>query len=302
MGKTVSFPKTQLSADKIVIVTGGNSGIGYETAKWVAMLGATVIIACRSEERADKAIKKMKSQFIKEKRKSSYLTENLSVEFMKLDLASLKSVMSFIEEFKASGRSLHALVNYLSHFLIVAHFLPIMMRSGRDCRIVFVSSNTHRRAKLNLNKIQGIEYSASDFPSTVYYGNSKLYQIMHMYSLNRRIKHSNVTVTSLHPGYSDTQFNRAFEDRRCASCLWCCFINGCGKSATSGARTCINAVVNPRLAGIRDAYFIERKQKIPKDVSRNEIYQEQLWDYTKDLLKDYLPDDMMDYLDKKRTV
>lgn len=52
----------------------------------------------------------MSREFIKEKRKRPSLTERLSLEFMKLDLASLKSVMEFIEEFKASGRSLHALV------------------------------------------------------------------------------------------------------------------------------------------------------------------------------------------------
>ncbi|KAJ8302383.1 hypothetical protein KUTeg_021370, partial [Tegillarca granosa] len=140
------------------------------------MLGATVIIACRSKERANAAIQRMHEDFEKEKKKFTSLTDELSVEFMKVDLTSLKSVMNFIQEFKSSGRKLQTLVNYLSQFLIAAHFLPIMLKTGGDCRIVLVSSAAHAMAHFDIETI------------------------MQMYSMNRRLKNSNVTVTSLHPG------------------------------------------------------------------------------------------------------
>uniref|UniRef100_K1QBR2 WW domain-containing oxidoreductase n=1 Tax=Magallana gigas TaxID=29159 RepID=K1QBR2_MAGGI len=106
MGGSPSFPREPLSPEKVVIVTGGNTGIGYETAKWIAMMGAHVIIACRTKERA------LHANFEQEKQKgtSGLTSGELSVEFMELDLSSLKSTQKFIEEFKASGKPLHVLI------------------------------------------------------------------------------------------------------------------------------------------------------------------------------------------------
>lgn len=324
MGGGQSFPRVQLRKEQVVIVTGGNTGIGYETAKWIAMLGATVIIACRSKERANAAIQRMHEDFEKEKKKFTSLTDELSVEFMKVDLTSLKSVMNFIQEFKSSGRKLQTLVcnagigsilqtyteddnemifqvNYLSQFLIAAHFLPIMLKTGGDCRIVLVSSAAHAMAHFDIETIQGKKYNRGNFPGLDYYGRSKIYQIMQMYSMNRRLKNSNVTVTSLHPGLVNTEIGRAFDGRCCASCCWdfllCCC---CSKNPYQGAETSINAVVNPKYEGERDLYFQNCKPIQPKNNARNETYQEQLWQFTLDLLKDYLTDEIIEYLEGKK--
>ncbi|KAJ8315148.1 hypothetical protein KUTeg_007298 [Tegillarca granosa] len=201
MGAKQSFPVIKLDKEKNVIVTGANTGIGYEVAKWIAMMGATVIIACRSEEKAKTAIEKMKKDFLSEKQKieeKTNLTDELLIEFMMVDMSSLRSVKSFIDEFKSSGRKLHALVcnagvfnfnagklsepllnnalfftndvyiwtglyscvNYLSHFLITLHLLPVMLTSGPDCRIVFVSSEAYGMG--NFNK-EEMERKSKDF-------------------------------------------------------------------------------------------------------------------------------------------
>lgn len=326
MGGKQSFPIVKLDREKIVIVTGGNTGIGYETAKWIAMMGATVIIACRSEERAKAAIEKMNEDFKKEKEKRKDLIEDetLAVEFMKVDMASLKSVMAFINEFKESGRKLHSLVcnagigwvpqsytedgnekifqtNYLSHFLIIAHVLPIMMKSGEDCRIVSVSSSGHTYScDFDLENIQGKKYTPETFDRFLYYRRSKLYQVMHMFSLNRRIKNSNVTVNSLHPGFVQSEFTRAFEDQGRYMFLWKFGKSfGISKDTFQGAETTINCVVNPELAGVRDVYFDDCKPKTPSSVARNEKYQEELWEYSKEILKDYLPEEIIDCMEGK---
>ncbi|XP_021355419.1 WW domain-containing oxidoreductase-like [Mizuhopecten yessoensis] len=113
MGVTQSFPRVSLSRERVVIITGANQGIGYHTAKWIAMMGACVIIACRSEGKARQAIDQMNVEFKEEKSKGTEGIadlEELNVIFMKLDNASLKSVMSFVSEFKATGFKLHTLV------------------------------------------------------------------------------------------------------------------------------------------------------------------------------------------------
>lgn len=238
MGGTPSLPQVPLTTDRVVLVTGGNTGIGYETSKWIAMMGARVIIACRSEERAKNAIEKMQKEFEEEKAKGTAgicSKERLDVEFMALDLASLNSVENFIETFKSKETKLHLLlcnagiamhpleytedgfeimfqVNYLGHFLLVTKLLPVMLNSGEDCRIVLVSSEAYLTSSFDLEKAQGKHHTKENFKRLQYYGNSKLYQIMQMYCLNRRLQKTNVTVNSIHPGIVDTEITRSFSD------------------------------------------------------------------------------------------
>ncbi|KAK3602908.1 hypothetical protein CHS0354_018775, partial [Potamilus streckersoni] len=239
MGGKQSFPVVKLPKDRIVVITGANTGIGYEAAKWVAMMGATVILACRSKERAEKAMQKIQEEFQVEKENRTPVicdTESLSMEFMELDLGSFKSVRDFIQAYKSSARALHVLVcnagvalmpftktedgfevmlqvNYLSHFIVIAHLLPIMRQSGEDCRIVLVSSDAHRTCNFDLNKMN---YSGDPekFGRWDYYGRSKLYQIMQMHSMDRRLEGSNISVNSLHPGLVDTEISRSYQDYR----------------------------------------------------------------------------------------
>ncbi|XP_072046329.1 retinol dehydrogenase 11-like [Amphiura filiformis] len=204
MGARLTYPEITLAEDRTYIVTGGNGGIGYETAKYIAAHGGRVIIACRSEERADGP-------------------DTLNVEFMKLDLESLTSTMEFINAYKAKGYPLHVLicnagiafisytetadgfektfqVNYLSHLLLILHLIPLLRTSGPNSRIVMVSSLAHVFGSFNLDNIQG-EQSYDRF---TFYGHSKLYQIMSMYALDRRLKNTGIGIFAVHPGTVET--------------------------------------------------------------------------------------------------
>ena len=86
--------------DKIVLITGTNSGIGKETTRALAKEGATIIMACRNLEKAE-----LVSEMIQKESKNS------NIEVMKLNLASLKSVRNFVWEFKARYQKLNVLVN-----------------------------------------------------------------------------------------------------------------------------------------------------------------------------------------------
>ncbi|XP_060082480.1 retinol dehydrogenase 12-like [Ylistrum balloti] len=326
MGGHLSFPRATLPKERIVIVTGANTGIGYETAKWIAMMGATVILACRSEERAKEAMTRMNAEFEAEKdRKTEGVVDysELSIEFMKLDCASLQSVMDFIKKFKESGRQLHVLVcnagialhkqaytaegyelmfqvNYLSQYLLAAHLLPIMKTSGEDCRIVLVSSEAHRLSEFNLDRIQGKQFNEQSFGRMLFYGNSKLFQIMQMYSMNRRLLNSNVTVVSLHPGIVETEVTRNFKDMTSMSLLLSVSkFFGKAKNPFEGAETSINAAVNSDLKGVRDVYYVDCKPSNVNSLARNTQSQESLWAYTQDCLKKgaFLPDDIVKCLE-----
>lgn len=321
MGGKVSFPRISLDRERTVIVTGGNTGIGYETAKWIAFLGAKVIIACRSEIRAKEAIDKMKAEFQAEKdRGTAGIIQDgeLNVQYMQLDLGSLKSTKSFIDAFKSSGNKLHSIicnagigmhaqeytedenelmfqVNYLGHLLICLYLIPLMKQSGfDDCRIVMVSSAAHLVAAFNMSTIQGNHLSKANFDRLKYYGNSKLYMIMQMYFMNRRLKDSNIHVLSIHPGIVETEINRSFQDLG----RWKFFFRlskmiGVTKNPLEGAETTINAAINPDLKGVRDVYYVNCKPTSTSSTARNMSHQESLLKYSLDRLKDYLSEDIL---------
>lgn len=321
MGGKVSFPRISIDRETTFIVTGGNTGIGYETAKWIAFFGGQVIIACRSETRAKEAIDKIKAEYKvqKEKEIQGVITDgNLNIEFMELNLSSLKSTKKFIDDFKSSGRKLHALicnagiamheqeytedgnelmlqVNYLSHLLICLHFLPLMKQSGYDdCRIVLVSSAAHLMARFDISTIQGNHVTKDNFERLKYYGNSKLYMIMQMFYMNRRLKDSNVSVLSLHPGIVGTEISRSFQDLG----HWKVFFRiskvfGFTKEPLEGAETSINAAINPSLKGVRDIYYENCKASSPSSAASNMKHQEALLKFSIDCLKEYLTDDII---------
>ncbi|XP_030849874.1 WW domain-containing oxidoreductase-like [Strongylocentrotus purpuratus] len=171
-----SLPEVDLDG-KVVVVTGANTGIGYETAKTLAQVGSKVILACRSESKANQV-------------------DDLHVEFMTLDLASLESTMTFIEAYKSKGLPLHVLVcnagifcgpkaltsdgykphfqiHYLSHFLLVLHLLPVLKSSGPGSRVVSVASGMYRLASWNVDDMQCLENP--DLKKR--YATSKWYQV-----------------------------------------------------------------------------------------------------------------------------
>src|SRR5690349_6487202 len=91
---------------KIALITGGNAGIGKETAIGIAKTGATVVIGCRNQERGLAAVEEIKKA-----------SNNNNVEMLLLDLASFKSVRNAVKEFKERFGQLHILVNNAGVFL-----------------------------------------------------------------------------------------------------------------------------------------------------------------------------------------
>ena len=129
MGGRLSYPGEVNLNGKIAIVTGGNTGIGYETAKAISFMGAHTIIACRSEERATQVKGYDRHRYIlanpldsgampvlmlqaidRIKEEVQAVGKEANVEFMKLDLGSLESTKNFIERFKQKNLPLHILI------------------------------------------------------------------------------------------------------------------------------------------------------------------------------------------------
>ena len=206
---------------KMTIVTGANSGIGYETAKALAAKNAVVVMACRNLEKANMAAGKIRQD-----------VNNANLEIIQLDLADLASVREFASNFKARYSTLDLLINnagvmvppftqtkegfelqfganHLGHFALTGLLLDLLLGTPK-ARIVNVSSMVHRMGTGtidfdNLNAEKGYN------PSNAY-AQSKLANLLFTLSLNQQLEeiNSNVIATACHPGWTVTGLQRGF--------------------------------------------------------------------------------------------
>uniref|UniRef100_A0A6P4FQB5 Retinol dehydrogenase 11 isoform X1 n=1 Tax=Drosophila rhopaloa TaxID=1041015 RepID=A0A6P4FQB5_DRORH len=209
------FRKQTDETGKVVIVTGGNTGLGKETVIELARRGATVYMACRNIEKGDRARK----EIVKE-------TGNPNVFSRECDLSSLDSIRKFVEDFKKEQRELHVLinnagvfweprrltkegfemhlgVNHMGHFLLTNLLLDVLERSAPS-RVVVVASKAHERGQIQKEDINSKVF----YDEGVAYCQSKLANILFTRELAKRLKGTGVTVNALNPGIADTEIAR----------------------------------------------------------------------------------------------
>lgn len=199
---------------KIAVITGANSGIGYETARSLAKHGCNVILACRNLQLAEDAIEKIVMEKAETRDK---------LEAILLDLASLHSVLNFALAVKTKYKRVDMLilnagvfglnfsktvdnyettfqVNHLSHFYLTLLLRPVLTAGSR---VVVVSSESHRFANLDKNSIAELGLSpetSKNYWHMTAYNNSKLCNVLFARQLAKNWQNDGISVFSLHPG------------------------------------------------------------------------------------------------------
>ncbi|MBW2275676.1 MAG: SDR family oxidoreductase [Deltaproteobacteria bacterium] len=204
------------------VVTGASTGIGLETARVLALRGASVTMACRNLEKTEAA----RRQVVDE---SGGRIAAEALEILHLDLASLASVRSFADEFLAREYPIHLLINnagvmlpdrretsdgfeahfgtnHLGHFLLTNLLLDRILESA-PARIVNVSSEAMQFASLT-PRLSDLNWEERRFSGWRSYGDSKLMNLMFTNELNRRFSGAGVTSIALHPGIVMTELAR----------------------------------------------------------------------------------------------
>jgi NAD(P)-dependent dehydrogenase (short-subunit alcohol dehydrogenase family) len=215
MGSYVKWTASDIPSQRgrSAVVT-GTGGLGYETALELARNGAEVILAGRSRAKGEEAVNKIRNS-----------VSPANIRFEELDLASLASVQAFVERMKKECQSLDLLINnagvmtpptrqltkdgfelqfgtnYLGHFALTAHLMPLL-RQGKKPRVVHLSSVAHRSGAIHFDDLQfEQQYHASKA-----YAQSKIAMIMFALELQRRSDSSGWGLLSIpvHPGISRT--------------------------------------------------------------------------------------------------
>ncbi|CEF60307.1 Dehydrogenase/reductase SDR family member on chromosome X [Strongyloides ratti] len=220
--KGKQFTENTKATDKVIIITGANTGIGKQLSRELNIRKGKVYMFCRDEKKAFEAKVSL----------TKYGCDSTRFITIKCDLTSISSIKNAVEEFKKHENHLDILINnagvmfvpkfkltednceltwqsnYLGHFILTELVLPLLEKSSGG-RIINVSSYLHEHCHdINLEKINDKSY----FGSLKSYNMSKLAQVLHAKELTRRIREKNalskITINSCEPGVVNTDLLR----------------------------------------------------------------------------------------------
>tara|TARA_R110002167_G_scaffold58568_4_gene165865 strand:- start:917 stop:1792 length:876 start_codon:yes stop_codon:yes gene_type:complete len=286
---------TQDLAGKTYVVTGANSGIGFEAAKDFASRGATTIIVCRSATRGQEA-----------KESLMQLTGNQHVHLYLADFSLMASVSKVAEEILTDFPVINVLcnnagganvtrqlttegfettlaTNHLSGFLLTHKLLPAIIKGGEQglARIVFTSSYGHTDSPLDFDDL-GL---AKNYKGIKAYGRSKLMNLLTAREVQRRYSEHNIVASSLHPGAVRTPiWSKGGSLVHIFSMLIYPFM----VSIEKGADTLIWLASSQDEASVQanGHYFVKRTRTTPASFATDEAAQK-LWQASMEMVSPY---------------
>jgi NAD(P)-dependent dehydrogenase (short-subunit alcohol dehydrogenase family) len=197
---------------RVAVVTGANTGLGFEIARVLAEHGATVVLAVRDTTKGEQAAARMGGDVsvqaldLTSLRSVRDAAAQLHRRFERLDLlVNNAGVMFTPKQTTRDGFELQFGTNHLGHFALTGLLLDLLLPVPGS-RVVTVSSNSHRmRATIHFDDLQW-EHSYTPIGA---YGQSKLANLMFTYELQRRLAaHSSTVAVAAHPGMSSTELTR----------------------------------------------------------------------------------------------
>ena len=283
---------------KIAIVTGGNSGIGYQIATALYLKGANVILAGRNIQALQGATENI-----------GQVKANGSLDMGIIDLSSLSSVKAFAQDITgrynnidllinnagimappasktAEGFELQFGVNFLAHFALTQHLYPLLKNTAGS-RVVTLSSGAYKMAtEIDFNNLR----SEKSYEPYREYANSKLADLQFMLELQRRFEKENAQTISLgaHPGVTSTSLSRHMSAQEYKSA-----VEQFGElmPASQGALPALYAATQPGLIG--GEYFgPDGKDELTgypapallNDYAKNEVSATSLWEFAQGMV------------------
>ncbi len=267
-----------------VLLTGCNSGIGFESLKAIAGAGATVLAAARAADKAERAAREA----------------GVDAVPIACELSDPDSVRGAIAAVRAHGASLDAILcnagimalpqlqtqhglelqfftNHVGHFLLVTGLLDQLAPNGR---VVMVSSNAHRRAP-----DEGIAFDNLDgargYSPWGFYGQSKLANLLFARELARRLPEGQ-TANALHPGVIHTNLGRHMGGL--AQVVFAVAKPLVLKSTEQGAATQVWAAVHPDAARLTGEYLKDCNVTEPSRHGRDDAMARRLWERTEEIV------------------
>jgi NAD(P)-dependent dehydrogenase (short-subunit alcohol dehydrogenase family) len=279
--------------DKTAVVTGGNSGIGKETANELARMGAHVVIAARNPAKAAAAVEEIRTRTGAGDR----------IETMPIDLASFASVRAFVDAFTQTRDRLDILVNnaglvlrkkvvtvdgheatfqinHLSHFLLTTALQPQLAKAPA-ARVVTVSSAAHAGARTGL-RFDDLDFTQRRYGGWRQYCNTKLMNILFTRELAQRWDGTGITANCVHPGFVGSNFGRE-GDLGWYGRVVMPIARPFAISNEQGAITSVYLASSPDVDSITGQYFVKCKVTGPTSAALDDAAAARLWEISEEL-------------------
>lgn len=271
-----------------VIITGGNAGIGLATSIALAKQGANIYIVSRGKDKAEEAVKTIVAE-----------SGNKNVKYFLANLSSQKSIRKLASEIKNElsvvdvlinnaggtfsdftlgddGLEMTIATNHFAYFLLTNLLLDTIKKSDY-ARIVNVASGSHYQGKMDFESFTN---NKSYFIMKAY-GQSKLANVLFTNELADRLKNTNVTVNSLHPGFVKTQIGN--KNASWYSNLFWSIVTLGAISVEDGAKTSVYLASSPEVKGVTGKYFDKCKEKKTAALALDKELGKQLWQKSEEL-------------------
>ncbi len=268
---------------KHCVVTGGTGGIGLVTARRLVAMGAEVVIVGRDAERGLAATLSIREA-----------TGRDGADFLQADLSDLDAVRTVAgaisnrwdridilvnnaggmfgkRQVSKQGLEMTFALNHLNYFLLTGLLLPKLLAAPGGARIVNVSSEAHRRMKLDFDDLQ----SEKSYKGLLAYGRSKLANLLFTHELARRLNPQRVTVNALHPGFVATNIGVRY-GLMPAFAWW--LVKFAAISPEQGAATSIYLASSPDVADAHGLYFHKCKPIKPSPAALDGDAALRLWE------------------------
>jgi len=283
---------TETMTGRTVLITGGNTGIGKETAVALAAAGADVVFTSRDATRGADALDEIRTR-----------SGHDAVAVMALDLASFASVRDFAAQWASEHDHLDVLVNnaglvlgdrretgdgyemtfqvnHLGPFLLTT-LLRDQLVAGTSARVVNVASDAHKSARrgLDFDDLQ----SARRYRSFRVYGKTKLANILFTRELARRWDDTGITANAVHPGFVASSFGRDGDAGRLGDIVMR-LAKPLALNAEQGARTQVYVASAPELDGITGGYWVKSAPATPSAAAQDDAAAARLWEVSEQLV------------------
>jgi NAD(P)-dependent dehydrogenase (short-subunit alcohol dehydrogenase family) len=263
---------------RTAVVTGGASGLGFQTARALAAAGAAVTLAVRNAEQGRAAVQQIVAEFAQ-----------AHVQVMHLDLADLATVATWAVEWAATGQALDILINnaaimacpltrtaqgweaqfatnHLGHFALTTALLPALQKAAAQqgqARVVCLSSSGHKIAPVDFDDIH---FERRPYQKWQAYGQAKSANALFALGLNDRLAHQGITANAVHPGGIMTGLQKYLPLEEMRAMGWLKADDSpldIFKTPEQGASTSVWAATAPALTGHGGLYLEDCSRGLP---------------------------------------
>ncbi len=265
---------------KVVVITGGTSGIGQVAAERLAAMGARIVLVARSQSRGEATLAKLREIAPKENHNVHYgdvsrladlnrLAAEIKAAEPRIDVLINNAGAAFSErKVTEDGLEVTFATNHMSYF-VLTHGLREALLAAGAARVVNTSSHAHYRAKVDFDDLQ----MKTNFKGFRAYSISKLLNIL----FTRRLAATGILTNSLHPGFVNTRIG---EDGKGFGAAAFRFMKHFAISPEKGAETIVYLASSADVAKTSGLYFYKCKAVEPSKLAQDDAVAERLWTET----------------------